>query len=137
MIDRWSKTEDDIVRSNWGKVNADAIAKLVKRTKNAVIGRARRLNLPLLQIGYKGVKKKTINPAIKNAIDKTLGIKIIHENIHRSRLDRLDPKNGCKWLYGDPATNNFAFCGYKKATGAPYCVDHCLQAFTERKHERA
>lgn len=35
----------------------------------------------------------------------------------------------CKWPIGDPATDDFYFCGLQSQPGKPYCEDHVAVAF--------
>jgi GcrA cell cycle regulator len=35
----------------------------------------------------------------------------------------------CKWPLGDPATDDFYFCGLQSQPGKPYCEDHVAVAF--------
>ncbi len=45
----------------------------------------------------------------------------------------------CKWPHGDPATDDFHFCGNKTREGAPYCEYHCRLAFqvtTDRRRDK-
>ena len=35
----------------------------------------------------------------------------------------------CKWPIGDPATENFWFCGHQAENGKPYCTTHVAIAF--------
>lgn len=43
----------------------------------------------------------------------------------------------CKWPIGDPADNNFGFCGHASADGSPYCAEHARVAFQPaKKRER-
>ena len=35
----------------------------------------------------------------------------------------------CKWPIGDPATDDFTFCGRRADEGAPYCVEHARLAY--------
>lgn len=38
----WSSKEDAFLKANWRRMSATRIGKVIRRTKNAVIGRARR-----------------------------------------------------------------------------------------------
>lgn len=45
----------------------------------------------------------------------------------------------CKWPIGDPATENFFFCGHGIKDGSPYCPYHSQLAYqpvTDRRRER-
>jgi GcrA cell cycle regulator len=35
----------------------------------------------------------------------------------------------CKWPIGDPATEDFYFCGRQSDAGVPYCAHHCKVAY--------
>lgn len=45
----------------------------------------------------------------------------------------------CKWPDGDPATDNFHFCGNSTKEDTPYCEYHCRMAYhtqTDRRREK-
>ena len=45
----------------------------------------------------------------------------------------------CKWPHGDPATDEFHFCGNKTKDEAPYCEYHCKMAYqtpVDRRREK-
>jgi len=45
----------------------------------------------------------------------------------------------CKWPIGDPATEDFYFCGRQSETGVPYCAHHCKIAYqpvADRRRDR-
>jgi GcrA cell cycle regulator len=35
----------------------------------------------------------------------------------------------CKWPIGDPASEDFTFCGRRAADEGPYCVEHARLAY--------
>jgi GcrA cell cycle regulator len=43
----------------------------------------------------------------------------------------------CKWPIGDPATENFWFCGHDSEAGKPYCKTHISIAFQPVSQRRA
>lgn len=48
-------------------------------------------------------------------------------------------ENTCKWPIGDPATDDFYFCGHKTKDDTPYCEYHAQLAFqpqAERRREK-
>ncbi len=47
--------------------------------------------------------------------------------------------NMCKWPIGDPAKDDFHFCGQSAPTGKPYCAYHAQMAFqpAQRRPERS
>lgn len=45
----------------------------------------------------------------------------------------------CKWPIGDPATDDFYFCGRQSDAGVPYCAHHCRIAYqpvSDRRRDR-
>lgn len=45
----------------------------------------------------------------------------------------------CKWPIGDPATDDFYFCGRQSDAGVPYCAHHCKIAYqpvADRRRDR-
>jgi GcrA cell cycle regulator len=45
----------------------------------------------------------------------------------------------CRWPIGDPATQDFYFCGGKPLTGLPYCSHHSRAAYqpaSDRRRDR-
>jgi GcrA cell cycle regulator len=45
----------------------------------------------------------------------------------------------CKWPIGDPATDNFYFCGRQSDASVPYCAHHCKVAYqpvADRRRDR-
>ncbi|MEM7289598.1 MAG: GcrA family cell cycle regulator [Pseudomonadota bacterium] len=56
------------------------------------------------------------------------------------KLDLVDlTESTCKWPHGDPATDEFHFCGNKVKEGSPYCEYHCRLAYqvtTDRRRDK-
>lgn len=96
---------DAYIREHYGKgkLSAAMIGKRLGVTKNAVIGRARRL-------GVANRKKPKWG-------DHGLG--------HLTPA----PKT-CSWPVGDPAKPGFRYCGGLSLTGKPYCREHMDRAYT-------
>ena len=42
----------------------------------------------------------------------------------------------CRWPIGDPAENEFHFCGRKPKTGSPYCEAHARKAYQPQQQRR-
>ena len=45
--------------------------------------------------------------------------------------------NMCKWPIGDPATDDFHFCGQPAGTGKSYCTYHARMAFQPPQRREA
>ena len=52
----------------------------------------------------------------------------LEENAKKLNLMELTERT-CKWPIGDPATENFWFCGHPSEQGKPYCSNHVSIAF--------
>jgi GcrA cell cycle regulator len=86
---------------------ASDIGRRLGVTKNAVIGKAFRLQLPKRRVGTSG-QQPDDEPVL--------------------RLDRLD-SGMCSWPVGATDDDSFYFCGAATVSGKPYCAAHCREAY--------
>ena len=98
-------------------------------TKNAVVGKARRLKLrsrqmPLIRMHSRSRKRST-----KRSPEK----KIIARPKNMPLVPLPDLGNGCAWPYGDPQDDDFGFCGQKKDGKTSYCAEHNKRAYLPKK----
>ena len=103
-----SWNEDNIARLRelWGEgLPAAEIGRRLGITKNAVIGKAWRLDLPPRRAA------DSLNPVPSLA------------EIMPLATDR------CHWPFGRPGTASFRFCNQPVLTGKPYCAAHCRIAY--------
>jgi len=66
-------------------------------------------------------------------------VKAVEKTARRLRLMELTERT-CKWPIGDPATDDFWFCGHPVQQGKPYCEAHVAVAFqpmSSRRDRRA
>ena len=137
----WTEEKVEKLKELWGKGNntASQIAAIIgNTTRNAVIGKAHRLNLKA-----RAVSKK--NPSIsKKNDDADEKIKSKSQS-RKSRFKSLlldkdfEPENPkqleeltddtCRWPIGHPYEKEFYFCGRKPLEKFPYCKLHILYAF--------
>ena len=136
----WNEEKVAKLRELWGKGNtASQIAEIIGGiSRNAVIGKAHRLNLSAKiktraatsnqnfesSIGNKDIKSKR---GRKNKF-KSLIIEKDFEPENPKQLEELD-ENSCKWPIGHPDEENFYFCGRNPIEGFSYCKLHVLYAF--------
>ena len=136
----WTQEREDKLKELWKKgfTASQIAAELGKTTRNAVIGKAHRLNLE-----SRGTSKKT---TIKSAPENSNKQRAKPEKMGRKArfqallLDKnFEPENPktleeltdetCRWRLGHPHEEKFYFCGRKSMEKFPYCKLHVLYAF--------
>lgn len=134
MISFWTQTKEKILKAMWGKgSSAREIGDKVGATKNAVIGKARRLELET-RIPENFVTKtkkapvKKVAPPPPPPRPTTPGVTYLPRGNASDLLMSLSADN-CRWPDGDPAGDDFTFCAGKKQGSSPYCKIHSEIAY--------
>lgn len=122
------------------------IARIVRKTKNACIGKARRLGLPerdgqervanhrkvtLKNHPRRKPKRKPLPPC-PNSDDRRHTARAAAEALtlpamSHGRISDLSASQ-CRWPIGDPKAADFGFCGRLKAGEGAYCAVHAAAA---------
>ena len=136
----WTPERQKKLKELWKKgYTASQIATMIgETTRNAVIGKAHRLNLEARVVSKKTsttlISKKENNVTIKQeklsrkARFKSLLLDKNFEAENPKKLEELT-ENTCRWPIGHPYEEKFYFCGRKPLEKFPYCKLHVLYAF--------
>ncbi|HEX3347555.1 MAG TPA: GcrA family cell cycle regulator [Acetobacteraceae bacterium] len=150
----------------WGEGHSTSeIGRRIGMSKNAVVGKAHRLNLPsrpspIRREGMPGVTPRP--PAPKRCTGPTLPplSAVVEVPLPTTLPIRMDEPRGatpspvsaateikgvqprigrsmaCCWPIGEPGTKSFRFCDGDAVTGKPYCAEHAAIAYVKIRDKR-
>ena len=154
----WNEETIARIRALWDEGHSTAeIGRRMGITKNAVVGKAHRLNLPPRPSPIRRVPGEARAPRrnpVKRVVGPTLPALPSQVAVSAPARPALVPRPGvalravpaqprpagrvqaCCWPLGDPGTPTFRFCGDAAMPAKPYCEDHAALAYVKVRDRR-
>ncbi|OPZ76855.1 MAG: GcrA cell cycle regulator [Alphaproteobacteria bacterium ADurb.Bin438] len=137
----WTEEKIEELKKLWAEgLTTGEIGKRLGVSKNAVVGKAHRLDLEsrpspikravseVKEVVQKEVAQKEVVSEPKAPVRKKLPVKEVDKKNKKTKISDLT-STSCRWPVGDPKEEDFHFCGKETFNGKPYCLEHCAVAY--------
>jgi GcrA cell cycle regulator len=126
----WTDERVELLKKLWQDgLSASQIAKqLGGVTRNAVIGKVHRLGLSGRATPSKPQRTVFTRRLAEPSTHAPTPVRYVDEAPGMATVLTLQA-HMCKWPIGDPALDNFTFCGRRSEENGPYCHEHAMVAY--------
>ena len=142
----WDERKIEILKNEWGKgKTASQIAELIGGvSRNAVIGKAHRLNLSIKikpknsSYNYSAKSQILEKRTSRNSKKSKFRSLVLDKNFEAAKnisLEELN-ENTCKYMEGHPTDKDSSFCGRKTVEKRSYCPLHMMLVFQFRENAK-
>jgi GcrA cell cycle regulator len=144
----WTTEAIERLRALWAEGHSTAeIGRRMGISKNAVVGKAHRLNLPARPSpirreaeGESPVAAPKLPRPVVVAPRQTLPSPVVARVAPAPAVVRPFPRvvaaRTCCWPIGEPGTSGFRFCTSEATAGKPYCAEHAAVAYVKARDRR-
>jgi len=132
----WTDERVELLKTLWaGSLSAAQIAdELGGISRNAVIGKARRLGLEARS--KKGTGRRMHKAVLAAERPLPMALPAPTPKTSKPRPDGCSllelTQDTCRWPLGDPQEPGFCFCGHLPTAGTPYCKPHARMAYNPK-----
>jgi GcrA cell cycle regulator len=152
----WTAEAIERLRALWAEGHSTAeIGRRMGISKNAVVGKAHRLNLPARPSPIRreapgaaprpavarpvrpaGVAPRTTLPQPVAAPVAAAPVAAAPQPVVVRPFPRLSAAKSCCWPIGEPGQPGFRFCTSEAMGGKPYCAEHAAVAYVKARDRR-